>query len=279
MEILVSGDDCMKFAGVDWFTVKEVGDGVMLINEGTMDTVYLVTGTQRALLIDTGWGVGDLPSLVRSLTSLPVTIVNTHGHPDHVSGDYQFDRVHIAEADRFLLEGCFTTDCRNWAGGNILSSVLPTDFDITSWIHRKPNDILSLSQGDCFDLGNRTLQVLSLPGHTPGGICLLDEDAKLLFTGDSILAGSIWMQLDESLPLGIFLKNLRQLSLLADKFDTILPAHGIHPLPKSVLFDLIDGIEAVTAGRKKGIPHQTFAGDGLLCEFGTCGVVYREDNL
>ena len=82
-----------------WFTTRRLGDRTWAIDDGGSDTIYLIVGDERALLLDTGWGVGDLPALVASLTSLPLLVVNTHGHPDHTYGNGQFAQVYIHPDD------------------------------------------------------------------------------------------------------------------------------------------------------------------------------------
>jgi hypothetical protein len=86
------------------------------------------------------------------------------------------------------------------------------------------------------------------------------------------------MQLEESLPLDVFLYNLKKLRGFTPEFDTIWPAHGSLdklPLPKNILEDMINGIDAVLAGKMVGIPEHTFTGDGIRYDFGTCGVLCR----
>ncbi|WP_164860140.1 MBL fold metallo-hydrolase [Actinomyces wuliandei] len=65
--------------------------------------MHLVTGRQRALLVDTGYGVGDLAALVTSLTDLPLTVVLTHGHIDHAFGASGLTDVHMHPADLPVL--------------------------------------------------------------------------------------------------------------------------------------------------------------------------------
>ena len=81
------------------FKTKAVADGAWYIKDARGGVMYLVAGQERALLIDTGWGEGYLPALVASLTSLPLSVVNTHGHRDHTSGNGQFPEVYIHTAD------------------------------------------------------------------------------------------------------------------------------------------------------------------------------------
>ncbi len=139
--------------------------------------------------------------------------------------------------------------------------------------------LATIEDGHTFELGGRSLQAIQVPGHTKGSLCFLDRAHRLLLSGDAILDGAIWLQLGESTPLGEFLAGLRRLQGYAGEFDQLLPAHGASPLPGSVLGDLIRGIEAILAGTVVGVEEKTFAGDGLRCDFGSCGIVYRPDRL
>ena len=262
-----------------WFETRLVGPNTWAIDDHGQDTIYLVIGSERALLIDTGWGVGDLPSHVRSLTDRPITVVNTHSHPDHACGDYQFPEVHVGEADVRSIEQMYAANSVASLRERALPGLAP-GFDASAWCDRLPR-LVPVSEGHVFDLGDRRLQVIETGGHSPGCICLLDAKHRQLFSGDSILVGPIWMQLDHSLPLRQFVGNLKHLREFADRFDVLLPAHRTTPLDKRALDDLIVGCEDVLAGRIVGTPERTFAGDGLRRDFGPTGVglLYRPENL
>jgi len=266
----------------EWFEVKEVGDATWAIDDRGSDVMYLVAGQERCLLMDTGWGVGDLPALVASLSPLPLTVVNTHGHPDHVLGNGQFAQVYVHAADEAAARKLPSAEMRTWIVDNALSKPLPAGFQIDAWAVAGPGSLETIQNGHVFDLGGRALEVISVPGHTPGSICLLDRQARCLFTGDSVLPGAVWLHLDESLPLSRFHENLQRLQGLTDAFDTILPGHAdlqALPLSKDILDNLVAGIERILAGELVGQEEKTFAGDGLRCDFDLCGIVYRPDRL
>jgi hydroxyacylglutathione hydrolase len=273
--MLATNEEKMTYS---WFNVRQIDPYTWAVDDHGNNIMYLLTGTQKALLIDTSWGIGDLPALVSSLTSLPLTVVNTHGHPDHVGGDGQFPQVFISDADRSLAIGCMSAQERLWAvENNTLPQPFPPKFDVNSWLNAKTT-FRTIAERDVVDLGGRKLEVVALPGHSPGSICLLDKTFRRIYTGDSLLPWAIWMHLDESLPLNEFLGNLQRLHSFTDEFDTIWPAHGSLenlPLPKSLLDDMINGIKAVLAGKLKGTPEHTFVGDGVRYDFGTCGVICR----
>jgi len=265
----------------DWFQVRAIGPQTWAIDDRGSDVIYLAAGAEKALLIDTGWGVGDLPALVASLTPLPLLVVNTHGHPDHTSGNGQFQEVHIHAADRHMVDRAPSLESRQQMMAH-LPKPLPVDFDANTWAAAGPKALVSIGAGHCFDLGGRMLEAIELAGHSPGSICLLDRQARLLWTGDSIHSGGIWLQLEDSLPLGRFRDNLQRVQDMAEAFDHILPAHGrlpALPLPRQTLADLIAGIERILSGEIVGREEPTFAGAGLRCEFGSCGILYRPDRF
>ena len=96
--------------------VTEFSERVWVINEFFLDTVFLVAGEERALLIDTGTGVGDLKAAVEGLTGLPVIVALTHGHVDHAGGVRQFGEVYVHPQDLGMTAGLDIRSRRNYAG-------------------------------------------------------------------------------------------------------------------------------------------------------------------
>ncbi len=265
----------MDILNTGWFKVIDFEKGIRGINDNNHDMIYLVEGKEKALLIDTGFGIGNLPELVKSLTSLPVIVVNTHGHPDHVLGGSQFPNIHIYHEDMPLLKGCFLPENLKWAIDNVIQGPFPEDFSQEAWLNAKINNITTIKEGFTFDLGDREMEIIAIPGHTPGSIGLLDKAGKLFFSGDSIAACDMWLHLEESLPLSEYRNSLKRVRSLFDSFDKIMPAHGKTPLNKDIVNELIAGVTDVIQGNLIGIKHHTFAGDGVLYRFTTCGVVAK----
>jgi glyoxylase-like metal-dependent hydrolase (beta-lactamase superfamily II) len=266
----------------DWFKVKEVANGVWAIAENSTDgnLKYLVAGEEKALLVDTGWGIGDLAGLVHSLTPLPVTVALTHGHPDHIFGGMQFPEVYLSNEEQKLPEfgENYSLKWRTIYAKNF-EKPLPEGFSTKAWIHTAPPKVLSFTSGHRFDLGNRIIEAQVLPGHTPGSTILFDDREKLLITGDSILQGDIWMHLDRSVPLHKYWHNLKDLNKQSDRFERMLPGHAQTPINKDILNELIEGIGEILEGKRTGEPHHTFVGDGTRCWFGRCGVIYNPKNV
>jgi glyoxylase-like metal-dependent hydrolase (beta-lactamase superfamily II) len=170
----------------DYFAVQALGDGVFAIGEPRyyqQNYAYLITGRTRALLFDSGSGTRDISPVVASLTHLPVTVMVSHLHFDHLGGVGPFHDVAMVDLPRTRADvsnGVFKPGRYEWMG----------HFD-----HRPaPSVRVSewLKPGDVIDLGGRTLTVLSTPGHTPTSVALYDGARHWLFIGDFVYPGPLY---------------------------------------------------------------------------------------
>lgn len=238
------------------FTATVVADHVWRIDDNGSDNIYLVEGKEKALLIDTGLGQADLPKFVATLTKLPVTVVNTHGHPDHAGSNFQFDDVYAHPADTELLQG-YDNRAQRVAG-------------------LKPTVIHEVKEGYKFELGGRQLEVIEVPGHTPGSIVILDATNKLLFTGDNDNT-LVWLFLKHSLPLETYLATLKKINQRND-FETMFPGHG-GPLDKAFIADQIAATQSILDSTCTPKPYKSFAGDAVTCEYKRATVAFDPAKL
>jgi glyoxylase-like metal-dependent hydrolase (beta-lactamase superfamily II) len=251
---------------------------VRRIDDHGGDNIYLVEGKDKALLIDTGTGTADLLACVRSLTTLPVSVVNTHGHPDHAGGDFQFQTVYAHPSDFDLIVLFTGSEARR----GLIQRVLQESPDSESLVLKDTSGfdverLVPVRAGTVFDLGGRTVEVIETPGHTKGSICLLDSGRKLLFTGDDNNT-LVWLFLDHCLPLETYLETLRSLQLRAGQFDILLPGHG-EPLDNTFIDEQIACAESILKGTCKGEPYRSFAGEALLCFHKRAGIAFNPANL
>jgi len=147
---------------------------------------YLVLGEERAVVIDTGTGIGNLKQTIKELTDLPVSVVNTHTHWDHIGSNYQFEEVVCFNNPECIEKMRIGKDNESLQGsitGDSVWKPLPEDFNPTSWTIPSVEPTELLEDGDFIDLGKRTLEVIHTPGHSPGSICFLDKKHRILFTG------------------------------------------------------------------------------------------------
>lgn len=190
-------------------TVKQMTPHVWLFDEDHDATGYLVAGSSLAMVIDTMCGKENLMDIVRTITDLPVIVVNTHGHGDHIGGNWAFETAYMNPADLPIV-----TDMLN-------DPEVKQSIENTGWTFPEFQPIRG---GDVFDLGGLTCEIIDLPGHTPGGICVLLKEERILFTGDGINRW-LWMQLEDSLPLSELVKNLNAIEWVTEKADRILHGH------------------------------------------------------
>ena len=243
-----------------WFEVYRVAPGVFAIYEPhqSEETIsYLIVGDKLALLFDTGMGIGDIRKVTAELTTLPVGVLNSHTHHDHVGGNWQFETIYGIDTDftRNNARGGSKEAQAEIAPGEIYGE-LPKGFDRNTYATRPWKIKEYRRDGSRFDLGGRTLEIVATPGHTPDSISLLDRGNGLLFTGDTFYPATIYLYRPET-NLEAYGASIRRLSALASQVQTVLGAHNIPVAPSSVLPGLAAAFEAVRSGRVAAIPSSS----------------------
>ena len=267
----------------EWFSAYYIKDGIWRISDNCQDNIYLVIGEDKALLIDTGWGVGNLPEFAGKITSLPLVAANTHGHFDHALGNDSFDYVYVGEQDSQRFSSLHINEKRNFAKNSKLLTEVKTMTEFDNWgTHARKQDII-LHNMQQIELGGRTLTAYLTPGHTKGGVCFLDKKAGVLFTGDSFIPsdawGPAWFHLKESALLSEFYEKMSSVTA-GGGFDYLLTGHGecgLIPLENILIF--LNGIKGIIDGKICGIQEKTFAGDGLRCDWKGSSIVYDPGKL
>jgi glyoxylase-like metal-dependent hydrolase (beta-lactamase superfamily II) len=259
-----------------WFSVKEIFPKVWVIDDHKAVNIYLIEGNDSALLVDTGIGIADIKSLVRTLSQKPLIVINTHGHSDHAGGNYQFAKIYVNPADSAAARLSATPEARATAAKNMLRGATPRESEKYKGeeIH---SVFVEVNNRHIFNLGGRKLEVIETPGHTPGSICLEDRENKLLFAGDNNNT-AVWLFLPESLPLTKYLITLQTLAGRISEFKTILPGHGI-PKKSDFINDQIECLNAILNGKCVPASYITFAGRASLCQFGRASIVFDPDKL
>lgn len=261
-----------------WFKAKQVADGVWQIRENNYDNIYLVEGDKKALIIDTGLGLVDLDKFIKTLTKLPVIVVDTHGHRDHAGGNLQFSEVFAHPADFAMIKNVSSEDYHKNAIQRALKDYPDFDESFFSGINDiKEPSLISVHSGYTFDLGNRKLEVMEVPGHTEGSIVLIDAENKLLFAGDNDNP-TVWLFLEECLPLETYLQTLQNVNARNDEFDTILPGHG-DPMDKAFIEEQIVCAQNIISGECVGENNETSVGPSLLCNYKSAGIAYDPDKI
>jgi len=208
---------------LDNYLVRELAENFFSIEDGGV-RCFLASGEKRAVLIDTGFGTGDLAGLVKSLTSMPPMLVITHADIDHIGGNGIFGAAHMHPSEFAHYQ----------AGAFSKSPVAP------------------LWEGDVLDLGGRSFEVIHIPGHTPGSIALLDSENRILIGGDSVQPGPIHM-FGSARNFPAYIASMEKLQAMADSFDTVYASHFNLEVPVSILPTLIEGAKQIMKGNIEGV--------------------------
>ena len=246
-----------KYEKVDqpdpWFEVYKLTDTIYAIYEdGQFEEVisYLVLGEEKAALIDTGNGIGDIKKLVEGLTSLPIMVVNTHTHGDHIGGNHQFSEVLAFESD-FSKDRADNGQTREQMGhyldGDMVWKSFPDYFDAETWRIHPFKVTRWLKDGDKIDLGGRVLEVVYTPGHSPDSICLVDKDNKLFWTGDSFYPAPIYIYAPTT-SLDQFIASFAKMVELMPLYDWVMPSHNEPKIENHLIKECYEAAKSIKSG-------------------------------
>jgi glyoxylase-like metal-dependent hydrolase (beta-lactamase superfamily II) len=240
----------------DWFQVYRIRPGVFAIYEPQQSEEvisYLVVGSNKALLFDTGMGISNIRAVISRLTRLPVVVLNSHTHNDHVGDNWRFSEIYGMDTafTRQHARGSRQAAQAELAPGE-LCGPLPVGFDRKSYRTRPFAISHWLHGGEKIDLGGRVLQVISTPGHTPDSIMLFDEQNGLLFTGDMYYPGPIFLFRPET-DLEAYVASIRTVAALIPRLQLLLPAHNLPVAEPGDLNRVLTAMEQVRSGKLKGV--------------------------
>jgi len=227
----------------DGYILSQLDDESWIIDDDGA-RIFIFLGNDKALLVDSGYGKGDLKGTVAGLTSLPIILVNTHADFDHTGGNSQFGPAHMH----------------------------PAEFARYHDAEGKGLAVSPLWEGDIIDLGSRRFEVILTPGHTPGSIALLDEENRILISGDSITDDKIamcfaWRDFDA------YICSMEKLYGMRDRFDTIYTSHGSFPSGTDIIEGLIKGARRCRNNEIEGVDTD-FIENAKLYDVGVATFVY-----
>ncbi|MCD7886143.1 MAG: MBL fold metallo-hydrolase [Clostridiales bacterium] len=201
---------------------------------------FLLTGTEKGLLIDSGMTTKNAREIAESLTDLPLQLVNTHADMDHIAGNDAFDTAFMnpAEYVNYFQRGA--------------SHPMPTPV----W------------DGDVIDLGDRPLQIITQPGHTPGSIALLDINRRVLFSADSIQNGEIFLFGTMRNLIG-YRQSLDKVWAHRSEYGLIFPSHADLPLKPDIIPELMVCMDQILAGEAPYQSGEKFGGPVKIYDMGT----------
>ena len=202
---------------------------------------FLLCGTDKAALIDTGMNMPNAKALAEGLTDLPIILINTHADPDHISGNSAFGEFYMSPAEE---------DNYRHNGGK--------------------GKLIPVKEGDIINLGGRTLKIIDIPGHTPGSIAILDEEYRVLISGDSVEDGNIFM-FGPYRNIDNYIDSLRHLAEYDGQYDEVYAMHGSIPVNPDLVGKLIEGAEQIKNGYAQGKKMDLWGNRVILYDFPYAG--------
>ncbi len=236
-----------------WFHVHRMESDIYAIYEPNnfQEIIsWLILGTRRALLFDTGMGMSQISSVVVELTDLPVTVINSHTHFDHIGGNAEFNDILSTDTEysRQSARGIPHADvAQEVAPDAFCGERLITPIDTAKFHVRPFNSTGTIRDGSIIDLGGRRIEVLRVPGHTPDAVSLLDRDRGFLWTGDTFYAGPIWLYFPGT-DLDAYEESITRLAALAPSLTNVFPGHNTPMANPELLPSVRDAFKEVRAG-------------------------------
>jgi glyoxylase-like metal-dependent hydrolase (beta-lactamase superfamily II) len=268
-----------------FFTSRLIAEKTTQIRGTAYENAYLIEGASRALLIDTLTGAGNLASFCRELTDLPIQVALTHGHADHAGGCFDFGVCSMHPDDiRFLYDDStrehrrsFITRMNSDSASQNSASVQMRDLTPPCAVKTYP-----LYDGDLFELGGRTIEVIAVPGHSRGTLVFLDRATRIAFSGDACNTNTL-LYLNGSTSISDYKKALLRFKERQPEFDSLWGGHGDEALPPRVIDEALILCDRILDGtddaEERGFFQAPFhyarnktQDDGMLANIG-----YRKD--
>jgi glyoxylase-like metal-dependent hydrolase (beta-lactamase superfamily II) len=245
--------------GESWFKVLSLPNEVYGIHEPYhwQEVIsFLIIGSERAALFDTGMGIKDISKVVRQLTDLKVIVVNSHTHFDHVGDNHRFDKIYVLDdkmALSRLLSGQPNEALRHDVAVELFRTGYPEGFDPDTYAIKPVSEdkIHRIHHGDIIDLGDRKLEILHTPGHSNDSIMLLDRENRSLFTGDTFYPDWLFAFFDDEWGesnLDVYEATMKEVAKLEPDLDYLFPCHNQALVTPKILPKAAAAFESVNKG-------------------------------
>lgn len=215
--------------------------------------MYYIKGSTSGLLIDTGYGVGDLRGYIEETYHQPYEVIITHGHADHANGIAQWDAVYMNLTDKELYY--------DRAGITLRKEMLRKKYsDIDTWPEEMfqpvyAGEFKDLKEGMVFDLGDVHVEMIHAPGHTQGMMVPLVIEDRVAIFGDACGVFTFLFR-PECSTVDVYRNTITKLKSMEDRYDRILRQHGTCESSKSLMDDNLECAEAILNGTDDHVPFE-----------------------
>ena len=269
------------------FTKETITEHIDRIKGAGDVCMYYIHGNQRGVLVDTGYGVGDLKGYIEETYQQPYEVIITHGHADHANGIAQWKSVWMNLSDRDLYYERCSIELRK----QMLKKKYP---DIDEWDEKQfipvfHGEFRHLEEGYVFDLGDVHVLLIHAPGHTQGMMVPLVQEDRVALFGDACGVFTFLFRPECSTVDG-YRNTLLKLKYLGDSYDRILRQHGTCESPKSLVDENLEVAQEILDGTDDHIPfeylgYQAFIAKktdmekGIRADGKTGNIVYAMDRI
>ena len=225
-----------------WFDIRPYQNGVTKISEKHIDpywsgNIWVIQGSEASLVVDTGTGiVSPIPTL-SSITDTPLTAVASCYYYDHAGGLNYFERRYSHSLDARAI-----SDPSNDMGASHFNkyaevTALPDkEFQLGAYQPNSANPIATVEDGYKFELGSRSIEVIHVPGRTPGSLVFWEEKTGYLFGGETLFVDPYQNNFPPQ-DVNSYEACIRRLSQLS--VSTIFGGH-FEPFSKNELKELVE---------------------------------------
>lgn len=235
---------------MNFFTSEQLTPRVTRIRDILGVALYLVEGEERACVIDTGHGLGNVRAYVETLTDRPTFVVLTHGHIDHANGAALWDEVYLNPLDLEVYREHSAIEMRR---EHFEAEEATREIPVSEYNPIRTKPFLPLRDQQTFDLGGITLEAIAAPGHTPGMMMVLIREERMILFGDGC-GLEVLMCFPSSSPISSYLKVLQSLKRYEPQYDRILRNHGTCESPKELLDNVIECCQDILNGTDAAQP-------------------------
>jgi glyoxylase-like metal-dependent hydrolase (beta-lactamase superfamily II) len=242
----------------DWFTIDHIDKDTHIISEyrhWEETHAYLLNGTNRSLLIDTGLGICNIYDEVIKLTDKPVTAVATHVHWDHIGGHKYFLDFYAHEDELNWLSREFPLTMEQIKGMVVDRCDLPEGYNVDNYEFFQGTPTRVLKDKDVINIGGRILQVLHTPGHSPGHMCFYEKERGYLFTGDLVYKDTLFAYYPSTDPEA-YLESIERVAALP--VNRVFPAHHSLDIQPEILLRMRNAFRQLKAEGKLHHGRGTF---------------------
>jgi len=228
----------------EWFEVSYLGERVYCIEEPKSsqgNVSYLILGDDRALMFDTGCGENEVKGdykikyIIDKITTLPVTLIQSHFHFDHNQNIHEFEL--IAFPDLPLLRERVGQDGQfQFTQEDLFEGDYPSEIIVNEWFPMETD----------IDLGGQVIQLLHVPGHSDESVAIMIPSAGIILLGDFLYNGTLFLfHSDDLLAYQQTVEHMR--SLISDDYR-LFGAHGKPEIEFEQLQKLDDFLSCIEKG-------------------------------